>query len=69
MLSKNQNKTNKLLHIIDTHGLQTIPGTSYSCVPMYIRISADGDIGTLIFCVKSSALLSQQTDVKTKHML
>ena len=50
---------NKLLRIIDTHGPQAIPGTSYSCIPMHIQISADGETGTLIFCVKNSMLLSQ----------
>ena len=35
---------------------------------MRIRISADGEASTLIFCVKSSILLSHKTEVNTNHM-
>ena len=69
MLSKNQKEVNELLRIINTHDPQNIPGSSYSCVPMHVRISADGEEGTLVVCVKSSIiLLSQQTEVNTNDM-
>ena len=59
-LSKSQKKTKQLLRIIihNTHGPQAIPGTQYSCVPIHIQISADGEAGALDVCVKSGMYIA-----------